>query len=61
MVYHRILNIAPVLYSRTLLFMHSVYNSSHLLTPTSHSIPPPTPFPLATTSLFSMYVNLFCR
>ena len=28
-------------YSRTLLFIHSIYNSWHLLVPNSHSIPPP--------------------
>ena len=32
----------PVLYSRTLLFIHSIYNSLHLLTPNSQSIPPST-------------------
>ena len=36
-----------MLYSRTLLVIHSVYNSLHLLTPAFHSIPPPTsPLPL---------------
>ena len=35
----------PVLYSRTLLFIHSMYNSLCLLTPNSHSIPPPPPTP----------------
>ena len=49
----------PVLYSRTLLFICSMYNSLHLLTPTSHSISPPTLSPLATTSLFFMSVILF--
>ena len=33
----------PVLYSRTLLFILSKCNSLHLLTPNSHSIPPPRP------------------
>ena len=32
MIYHRILNTVTVLYSRTLLFIHSIYNSLHLLT-----------------------------
>ena len=32
MIYHRILNTVTVLYSRTLLFIHSIYNSMHLLT-----------------------------
>ena len=51
----------PVLYSRTLLFIHSIniYNSLHLLIPYSHSIPLPPPSPLATTGLFSMSVSLF--
>ena len=48
-----------VLYSRTLLFIHSMYNHLHLLTPTSDSTPSLTPSPLATTSLFSMSVSLF--
>ena len=38
--------IVPVLYSRTLLFIHSICNSLHLLVPNSQSIPPPLPFPL---------------
>ena len=41
------------------LFIHSVNKSLHLLTPTSHSIPPSTSSSLATTSLFSMSVSLF--
>ena len=63
MVYHRILNTVLYAISRTLLFIHSIYNSLHLLTPNSYSIPPPTHTPLATTSLFSMSVILFlfCR
>ena len=55
----------PVLYSRTSLLIHYIYNSLHLLTPSSHSILPPStpPPPLATTSLSSMFVSLFmfCR
>ena len=39
MVYHRILNIYPVLYSRTLLFIHPIYNNLRLLTPNFQSIP----------------------
>ena len=35
-----------MLYSRTLLFIHSLYNSLHLLTPNSQSIPSPSPSPL---------------
>ena len=36
-VYHRILNIVPVLYSRALLFIHSInmYNTLYLLLPNS--------------------------
>ena len=48
-----------MLYNRTLLFIHFIYNSLHLLIPT----PNPSLFhharPLATTSLVSMYVSLF--
>ena len=36
----------PVLYRRTLLVTHPVCNSLHLLTPNSHSIPPPPLLPL---------------
>ena len=58
MVYSRMLNIVPCLYSRTL-FIHSKCNSLYLLTPNSQSIPS-TPSPLATPSLFSMSLSLFC-
>ena len=49
-----------MLYSKTLLFMHSIYNSLHLLISHSQFIPPGTP---PTTSLFSMTMSLFlfCR
>ena len=46
----------PVLYSRTLLFIHPIYTSLHLLIPDSHSVPPPALSPLATTSLLAMSV-----
>ena len=36
----------PALYSRILLFIHSIYNSLHLLIPNSQLTPPPLPFPL---------------
>ena len=36
----------PVLYSRTLLFIHPIYNSLQLLTANSHYIPPPLRLPL---------------
>ena len=49
---------SPVLYNRILSFIHSIYNSLHLLTPNSPSIPPPSPSPLATTVLFSKSVSL---
>ena len=46
MVYHRILNIVlPCAISRTLLLIHPICNSLHLLTPNSQSTPPPTPSP----------------
>ena len=53
MVYHRILNIVPVLYSGALLFIHPIYNSLHLLISDSHATPP-SPLALETTSLFSI-------
>ena len=49
----------PGLYSRTLLFMHSICASLYLLIPNSQFFLPPTPSPLATRSLFSMSVSLF--
>ena len=52
LVYYRTLNIVPVLYSRTLLFIHCVYNNLHLPAANYHFIPPPTPW--VTTSLFSL-------
>ena len=52
MVYHRILNIDTcAIYNRTLVLIHSVYNSLQLLIPNSQSFPSP-PTPLAPTSLF---------
>ena len=51
MVYHRVWNI-PVLYSRHLLFIHSVYNSLHLLTQTPNPSFPHPPSTLANTTLF---------
>ena len=46
MVHHRILNIVPCAISRTLLFIHSLCNSLHLLIPNSQSTPLPPPLPL---------------
>ena len=34
---------------RRTLFIRPIYTSLHLLTPTPHAVPPPAPFPLATT------------
>ena len=42
-----------VLYSRSLLFIHSTHYSIHLLTPISYSSPPPTLSRLSSTGLFS--------
>ena len=52
----------PVLYNRTLLFIHSKCNHLHQLTPNSQWIPLPPPT-LATTRLLSISVSLllFCR
>ena len=56
-VYHTILNIVPCVYSRTLLFIHPLYKSLHLLIPDSQSIPPLPLSPSAITSLFSLSHN----
>ena len=48
----------PMLHNRTLLFIHSMYNSLYLLTPNSQSSPPPPPSPLAATSVSFMSVSL---
>ena len=58
MIYHRILD------NRTLLFIHSLYNSLHLPIPNFQPILPPSPLPkplspLETTSLFSVSLFLF--
>ena len=44
-VYHRTLNIVLMLYSRILLLIPFMYDSLHLLTPASQSIPPQLPPP----------------
>ena len=44
MVYHRILNIVPVLYS-SVLFIHLIYNSLPLPIPKPQPVPPPSTFP----------------
>ena len=46
MVYHSIVNIVPMLYSTTLLFIHSINASFHLVIPKSQSVPFPPPLPL---------------
>ena len=50
-----------MLYSRTLLFIHSICNSLHLLVPNSQSIPLPSSSSLATTSLLHVSLFLFHR
>ena len=59
MVYHRICNIVPCAILRTLLCIHPIYTSLHLLFPNFQSFSHPSTSPLATTSLFSMPVRLF--
>ena len=49
----------PVLYSRILLLIHSLYNSFHLITGNSQFIHFSSSFSLATTSLFYLIVGLF--
>ena len=61
LVYHRILNIVPVLYSRTLLFIHPGYIGLHLLIPNSQSNPPLLPLPLGNhKSGFHVCKSVFC-
>ena len=48
------------IYSRTLLFIHTTYNSLPLLIPIPIPSLPYPPFPLATTNLLSIPVSLFC-
>ena len=54
-LYSTILYSPNILYSRTLLFIQSIYNTLHLLTATSKSI---LPAPLGNLSLFSISVSL---
>ena len=59
MVYHKILNIVPsTAYIWALLSIRSIYNSLHLLTPTSQSTPSRLASPLASTSLSSLSLSL---
>ena len=48
----------PGLYNRTLLFIHSIYNSLHLLIANSQSIPPPPPTPLVLSALQKLLLQL---
>ena len=50
-----------MLYGRTLLFIHPIYISWHLLIPTSHSTPLLPTTHLAATSLIFMSLILFHR
>ena len=52
MVYHRSLNILPCAVQWTS-YIHSMYNSLHVIAPNLQSISPPHPSHLATTNLFS--------
>ena len=45
-----------MLYSRTLMFIHSIYNSLHLLTPTSQFIELSLPSPLWQSQVCSLYL-----
>ena len=44
----------PVLYSRASLFIHSICDSLHLMTPSSQPITRPQPSPLAPVGLISV-------
>ena len=60
MVYHRVLNIVLILYSRTLLFIHLMYSSLHLLIPNSvHPSSTQLPFKSQVFSLLSCFVLFF--
>ena len=51
-----------MLCTKTLLFIHSMYESLHLLTPTPYSIPSSTLSPLITTSKAAALIgSLWCR
>ena len=52
----------PVLYSRTLVFIHPVYNSWHLPIPDSQSLssPPPPPWQTQVCSLINC-AKLYCK
>ena len=61
MVYHKTLNIVPALCSRTLLLIHSMHSSFHLLTLDPQSTPLPTPSPLTNTSLLCRVLERFTK
>ena len=55
MINHQTLNIFPILYSKTLFFLHFIYHSVYLVIPNSS-----LPLSLSVTiSLFSTPVSLF--
>ena len=56
---HRILNIVPCAIQWDFVVYRSVFNSLHLLIPSSQSVPPCPSLPLASTSLFSLCI-CFC-
>ena len=45
MIYHRMLNTVACAIQLGPVFIHPIYNSWHLLTPVSHSCPPPCSAP----------------
>ena len=57
-IYHRILNMIPVLYSRRL-YLPPIYTSLHPLVPNSQSIPSHSLSPLAITSPFTVSNQYF--
>lgn len=52
-VYPRIVTIVPCAIQQGLVLFRPIYDSSHLLSPDSHSIPPPTPSVVANPSELS--------
>lgn len=56
--YYKVLNTVLCAIQRTLLFIYFIYTSKYLLIPNSLVIPP---LPPLVTSLFSTFVNLFCK
>ena len=58
MINHQTLNIFPILYSKTLFFLHFIYHSVYLVIPNSSFISLPLSLSV-TISLFSTPVSLF--